>query len=68
MTAASSLTRNVSTPMLWTLRGRYADDELLRSAMGDYGFAQVSKNLVKLIDDELTARGEMPRGQNGERE
>ena len=66
MTGEKWITKKYSIDGLWMLRDRFAADALIRETAGAHDFAQVSWNLVKLLDEALTARGATP-GQNGDK-
>jgi hypothetical protein len=51
-----TITRNVSDEMLATLKARFLKDAEERDKSGAYGFANVSRNLVKAIDEEMLCR------------
>lgn len=66
MSGESSITANISTPMLEKLRGDFAVKAGLIENRGEY--AQVWRGLEKLAEDGLRARGVLPRENGGTNE
>jgi len=66
MKTESFITKNLSDGRLFELRDKFLSDAGIRDRQGAKPYADVSRNLAKLAEDGINARGLVPR-ENGEK-